>query len=285
MKYLLIATIACSLHAAPPVNQRTQTRHQDLRERAQPYLDSARAAGNAFVSVSAASLMPNLAADSLATALGDNLAPRTESATAPYPTNLGGISLSVVDSAGVSRIAQLLYVSPTQINYLVPAGTATGTATMNIVDGTGNVPSSTAQIQAVAPGLFTVNENGRGVVAATAYRLVDLKIQAPVQIFQCLDRPVGCGAVPIDLGLDAPVFVTFFATGLRGRSSDSAVTVTIGGQSVPINSISSLDDSSPSAGLDEVLLVLPLSLRGSGEVNIVISVEGTISNNGTISIK
>jgi len=235
--------------------------------------------------VSAARLMPNLAPDSLATAIGDNLAATTETGTAPYPANLGGISLTVVDSTGTQRMAQLLYVSPSQINYLVPAGTATGTATMNIVDAAGNVQSSTSQIQAVAPGLFTANEDGQGVVAATAYRLADLQIRGPVRVYQCLDAPGSCVSVPIDTGLDSPVFVTLYATGLRGRSSDSAVSVMIGTQSIPVRSISSPDDSDPLAGIDQVEVGLPLSLRGSGEVNVVISVDGRTSNNGTINIQ
>ena len=282
MKYLLVATVLCSL-TATAAGPAPQVRRPALLERAKPYLDAARAAGNAFVSVSAASLIPNLAPDSLGSALGDNLAPRTEIGTAPYPTSLGGISLTVVDSTGVTRVAQLLYVSPNQINYVVPAGTATGNATMNILDGAGNFQSSTSQIQAVAPGLFTANEDGKGVVAATAYRLVDLQIQGPVRVYQCLDAPGSCVSVPMDTGLDAPVFVTFYTTGLRGRSSDSALNVTIGGQSIPVRSISSLDDSGPSAGIDQVLVVLPLSLRGSGEVDVLISVDGTTSNNGTIN--
>jgi hypothetical protein len=60
-------------------------------------------------------LSPQRAADSLATAFGSNLAPRTKTGSAPYPSSLGGISLQVVDSLGAQRIAQLLYVSPGQI--------------------------------------------------------------------------------------------------------------------------------------------------------------------------
>lgn len=156
---------------------------------------------------------------------------------------------------------------------------------MNIVDGAGNMLSATALIQAVAPGLFTANGNGQGVVAATAYRLVDLVISAPVIVYQCLDTPGTCRSVPIDLGVDAPVSVTFYTTGLRGRSNDAAVRVTIGGQSIPVRSISPADDSCAAAGIDEILVGLPLSLRGSGEVDVVISVDGTTSNHGTINIQ
>jgi uncharacterized protein (TIGR03437 family) len=156
---------------------------------------------------------------------------------------------------------------------------------MNIIDGTGSVSSSAAQIQAVAPGLFTANGAGTGVVAATAYRLVDLQIRGPVTVYECGDTPDTCHSVPIDTGLDSPVFVTFFATGLRGRSSDSALSVTIGGQPVPVQSITAGDDGSAEAGIDEVQVVLPLSLRGSGEVDVVIAVDGAISNHGTINIQ
>src|SRR5579863_5018243 len=70
-----------------------------FRERAKPYLASALDAGQSFVVVSAASAMPNVAPDSLASVLGQNLAAQTATGTAPYPTSLGGISLQVVDSA------------------------------------------------------------------------------------------------------------------------------------------------------------------------------------------
>jgi len=285
VKHLLVAAVVFSL-SATAAPQSSQVRNPPPLEQVMPYLAASLAAGNAFVNVSAASLMPNLAPDSLAAAVGNNLAQTTEVGSVPYPISLGGISLAVVDSNGTTRMAQLLYVSPSQINYLVPSGTTAGMATVNIVDSGGNVQgSSTSQIQAVAPGLFTANEDGKGVVAATAYRLVDLQIPGPVQVYQCIDRPGTCISVPIDTGLDAPVFVTFYTTGLRGRSSDAAVTVTLGGQSIPVRSISSQDDSSSLAGIDQVQVVLPLSLRGSGEVNVVISVDGTTSNVGTINIQ
>lgn len=284
MKFIIITTILCSIGSIA-AGHTGQNHPPALLQRAKPYLEAAQAAGNAFVSVSSASGMPNLAADSLATAFGTNLASRTEIGMVPYPTSLGGISLQVVDNAGVVRLAQLLYVSPSQINYLIPAGTSPGTATMNIVNGSGNVLSSTAQIQPVAPGLFTATGDGSGVVAATAYRLVDLVIKGPVTVFECSDTSGSCHSVPIDVGLDAPVFVTFYTTGLRGRSSDAAVGVTIGGQSIPIRSIASDDNSGAEAGIDEVTVGLPLSLRGSGEVDVVISAGGSSSNHGTINIK
>ncbi len=54
----------------------------------------------------------------------------TATGTAPYSTSLGGIALQVVDAAGATRLATLLYVSPSQINFLIPTGTAAGLATL-----------------------------------------------------------------------------------------------------------------------------------------------------------
>jgi uncharacterized protein (TIGR03437 family) len=258
---------------------------QTLEQRARPYLVSALAAGNAFVSVSAASGMPNLAAESLATIFGPNLAPRTATGTASYPTTLGGISLHVVDSAGVDRPAQLLYVSPAQINYIVPAGTATGTAGVNIVNQSGGMLRGAAQIQKTAPGLFTANANGEGVVAATAYStVIPTTMTYPVEVFECGSAPGSCFSVPIDPGVDRPVSVVLYATGLRGRSSDSAVKVTIGGTQVAVVSIGSFDSSDRFAGIDQVTITGLLNLRGSGEVDIVISADGATSNTGRINI-
>jgi len=258
---------------------------QTLQDRAQPYLAAAKAAGNDFVSVSSASGMPNLAPGSLATAFGSNLAPQTIG-TAPYPTGLGGISLQVVDSTGAVRLPPLLYVSRTQINYAVPAATPVGTAIMNIAKGTGNIPSGTAQIQTVAPALFTANANGQGVVAATAYRtVIPTNIATPIPVYLCLDKPGSCESVPIALGVDTPVFVTFYATGLRGRSSDSAVSVTFGGQTTPAKSIASFDETAGLAGIDQVALGVSLALRGDREVDVVLAVDGKTSNTARINIQ
>jgi uncharacterized protein (TIGR03437 family) len=256
-----------------------------LRDRAKPYLESARDAGQSFVVISAASAMPNVSADSLAAALGKDLASQTMPGTAPYPTNLGGVTLQVVDSAGAVRVAPLLYVSPEQINFLIPAGSAAGAATVNIMNGNANPLTGTIQIQPVAPALFTANENGQGVVSATAYRtVIPTTLASPVAVYQCLDAPGSCQSVPISLGVDTPIFVTVNATGLRGRSSDSAVQLTIGGQAVTIQAINALDDSGASAGIDQLFFPLSLSLRGSGEVPMVITVDGTTSNTATINI-
>src|SRR6185295_1108114 len=87
------------------------------------------------VSVSAASYgATGLAPGSIASAFGTNLAEVAQPATTlPLPTELGGTTVNISDSRGTVRDAPLLYVSPGQINFYVPPGTATGIATITII--------------------------------------------------------------------------------------------------------------------------------------------------------
>src|SRR5215471_20995323 len=78
---------------------------QTMKELVKPYLVQALDNGDSFVSVSAASGMLLIAPDSLASIYGSNLAASTALAPPPYPTELGGISVQVVESAGNSQQA------------------------------------------------------------------------------------------------------------------------------------------------------------------------------------
>src|SRR5438046_3673764 len=115
-----------------------------------------------FQNVSAASGTALLAPDSIASAMGDGLATqeiKTDGVT--LLTSLGGISVQVVDSGGTARLAGLYYVSAKQINYVVPAGTLAGTATVNILNnGAATGLSAPAAIQSAAPSLFSANGDG-----------------------------------------------------------------------------------------------------------------------------
>jgi hypothetical protein len=65
--------------------------------------------------------------------LGSDLATSARAATTPLPTALANTSIRVRDSAGVERLAPLFFVSPTQINFLVPAGVANGASIFTVI--------------------------------------------------------------------------------------------------------------------------------------------------------
>jgi uncharacterized protein (TIGR03437 family) len=88
---------------------------------------------------------------------GAVLATSTEAANAAnWPTTLGGATVTVKDSAGTSRPAEISYASPAQINYRVPAESATGFATVTIAAGAKSYTSNIT-LTAVYPNLFITN--------------------------------------------------------------------------------------------------------------------------------
>lgn len=86
--------------------------------------------------VSAASFTgPSLAAEEIVAAFGANLASGTEVAqTVPLPASLLGSSVKVKDKNNVERAAPLFFVSPGQVNFLIPQGTVEGRATITITN-------------------------------------------------------------------------------------------------------------------------------------------------------
>ena len=112
------------------------------------------------VTVSSASFERDvpLAPDAIASGFGEELATVTESAaTVPLPTELAGTTVVLTDSTGVERPAQLVFVSVKQVNYLIPAGMATGLAAVRITSGDGDISTGVVDIASVSPGLFTAN--------------------------------------------------------------------------------------------------------------------------------
>jgi uncharacterized protein (TIGR03437 family) len=237
-----------------------------------------------FLSVSAADYTPNLATEAIVAAFGLGLATTTQIATStPLPTSLAGTSITVRDSLGAERSAPLFFVSPTQINYLVPAGTATGSATVNVSSGDGARSIAQIQVNSVAPGLFTADASGRGVPAAVALRAKADGAQSfePVARFDpVLSRIV---AVPIDLGAASDqVFLILNGTGVRFRSNLSAVSAKIGGIDAPVLFAGAQGDF---VGLDQINVLLPRTLIGRGEVDVTLTVDGRDANTVRINIR
>jgi uncharacterized protein (TIGR03437 family) len=220
---------------------------------------------------SAAAPLSAVAPNSLASMYGTNLTAGTA---------LAGVTLTVTDSNGVMRIAPILYASSTQINFVVPDGSSSGPASFQATSGA-TTQTAAGTIQPVAPALFSMNGAGNGVAAATAIRVqaANPLLQSPVSVFQCDSS--GCVSVPIDLGLDTPVYVSFYGTGIRNRTSLANVDVKINNISVPVLYAGPAPGFT---GLDQVNVGLLLTLRGSKETNVVLTVDGQKSNTVTINI-
>jgi len=225
-----------------------------------------------------------LAPDQITATFGVRLANSQQTAASlPLPTTLDGTTVSVSDSAGMTRAAPLFYVSPGQVNHLIPAGTAAGPATITITAGDGSVSGASAQITAIAPGVFTADATGRGLAAAQVLRVKpdgSFRYEPVTEYDQLSGR---YSAVLIDLGAESDqVFLILYGTGFRHRGSLSAATATVGGGDANVLYAGA---QGVLAGLDQANLRLPRSLIGRGEVDVVLTVDGKAANTVKVSVK
>ena len=199
----------------------------------------------------------------------------------PLPTILENTKVVIIDSAAVERTAVLFFISPTQINFLLPEGLALGVATINIMVGDDIVARGGAVIESVSPALFTANADGAGVPAALVLVFPGDGTFAQDFVFDP-GLPLGQRVpIPIDLGsAEVQVFVALFGTGMRGATGE--VTATIGGQAVATVGPIALEGF---VGLDQFNIgPLSRSLIGRGEVEIVVTIDGKVTNTVVVSI-
>lgn len=214
-----------------------------------------------------------VAADSIAVIFGQNLAAGTRFAeTQPLPLELAGTTVSV---NGVA--ARLLFVSPTQINFVVPAELEPGRAGIVVSNPDGNYAAGTMLISRTAPALFTSDASGKGDAAAAA-------------------TPDGLSwqSAPFDVHVNGkPNHLVLYGTGLR-KAQTGPATLTQG----VAEAVSVLIDGHPArvsyagaqgqfSGLDQINVEFPpeLSSGGPRRVTLVMTVEGAAANAVTIQIR
>jgi uncharacterized protein (TIGR03437 family) len=206
--------------------------------------------------VSSASYRAPVAADSLASAFGHGLAP-----------GAAGVGVTVRDAAGVERSATLSYTSPAQVNFLIPAGTALGIATVRFSRSDGIIATATAAVERVAPGLFT---DPNLTAAAIAIRVNPGGSQTVL--------PAG---EPIDLSA-GDVYLALYGTGVRNHGGIENVIVTAGGERA---AVFYAGPQNQYPGLDQINVLLPRTLAGRGTVPVLLSIGGRSSNQAFVRVK
>ncbi len=224
--------------------------------------------------VSAASYKAEAAPESIVAVFGGQMTEQTQVATGlPLPTELAGLSVRIRDSQGVERLAPLFFVSPGQLNLQIPAGTATGMATIKLSSGA----IGQLAITRAAASVFTANADGRGVPAA-----VYLVVRNGVIGYEPVARFDGNRYVPEPVRFDFSsdqVFLVLYGTGLRlGRE----VTAKIGGMDANVAFVGAAPGFT---GLDQVNIQVPFALRGRGELEVVLYVEQTSANPVLINVR
>jgi uncharacterized protein (TIGR03437 family) len=219
--------------------------------------------------VNAANFFQGISPDSIAATFGDRFSQNTVAADSfPLPATLAGVSVTVNDNS-----APLLFVSPAQVNYVVPSNVDPGTAMVKVMYNGTVIAAGTATIERVSPGLFTVGASGQGVaVGQTTFDGVSFQ---PVMNANGTPRPVSVGAA------NRPNYLVLYGTGLRRRSSLTNVRVTIGGVAAGVEYLGA---HSRLAGVDQLNVKIPLELRGRGDVDVVLTIDGRVSNTARINI-
>jgi uncharacterized protein (TIGR03437 family) len=206
--------------------------------------------------------------DSVASIFGAGLAPTTATAPGlPLPTELGGIHVRLVDSAGGQHTALLYYVSPGQINLVIPADTPLGPARLMVVTPDGALTLAIT-IGRTGPALTSADGTGSGIAAAQFIRLHRDGTQ---------DAPIPVSPAPIPMGTDR-LFMILYGTGLRHASRPA--TCSLNGQTVtPLFA----GAHSVYPGLDQINLEVPPGLRGL--ISVSCSADGAVSNAVTINVQ
>lgn len=231
-------------------------------------------ASNSPSVVSAASWSTaTIAPGQLVTAFGQNLAPATPDENfGPAPTTYYGNSVSLVDAAGKTWAAPLVFVAPDQVTFQVPSGVATGSATANFTSSVGTQTAGNLQVAAVAPSIFTLNGSQLAtaetitVSPTTGAQTYGTTYQAPVAGSEWVASPINVSG--------GPVYLVLYGTGFDAATA-STVTVTINGVNAQV-----LYSGSQGlyTGLDQVNVLIPASLKGAGNVEVQLTANGIAAN-------
>ena len=235
--------------------------------------------------VSAASFDSSaLAPNEIASIFSKGLAPTTAQAQdVNLPTTLAGVTVYVTDAAGTSSPAPLYFVSPQQINFVVPQNTATGPATITVFQGTNLLFSGTTQVRKVSPGVFAANADGQGVAAALFVAVNQAGQQNVDAAFLCGTASGSCAPAPINLNQGSGgAFLELFGTGIRNNSGLSTVAVTVGGVSC---TVTYAGPQGQYPGMDQVNVQIPSRLRGRGKVAVNLWVNGRPANTVMVSFQ
>ena len=200
-----------------------------------------------------------------------------EQAASPIlPTEFAGITLEIHDSSGGVSVAPLLYVSPSQINFVVPDSIALGEGTLAIRKGGQSRQVGTLEVVPQSPEILMVSNRD---LAPAGYNLLVKPggAQSLHPLFQCSGDV--CQPAPAFID-DAGSYLVLFATGL-GRSTTNDVQCFINGVGVTVQY------AGPQGlpGLQQINILLPDSNTdfwdniGRGRsYELVCSVHGVLTN-------
>lgn len=186
----------------------------------------------------------------------------------PLPVELNGVTVSVNGAA-----AGLFFVAPGQINFVVPPGIQSSTTPASVsIFNNGALIRTSLLLNQVQPDIFT-STNGAGGRAAVL-NVTNPCIAPPGEPFRVTTvRPRGsasgnCTSTETET---VPTELLIMLTGIRNAPANAAFTVRIGTTDLTGAAIVSFGPSQ-TPGFDQIIVRLPESLAGAGDVPVVVSV-------------
>jgi uncharacterized protein (TIGR03437 family) len=243
------------------------------------YLDALDESHLAPVSGAAGNIV-SLARGAITPIYGYEMAASPDLAVGDPPFVLDGSSVRVTDSAGVARLAGLRYISPFLINAVVPEDTALGLAKFEIASGLGVGLTGTVIVTDISPGLYTAWLNGRGPVIADVTIISAKGDKITMSSYSC--PTAVCITTPIPIPEGGSAKIAIYASGIRNRHPDGTIAATIGGFLVPVLYAGIQDDA---GGIDLIAVDLPPMLKGLGETDLLVVVDGIASNAVRVNIQ
>jgi len=190
----------------------------------------------AYLAAAGDPYLRSLAPGAIASIYGTDLTQDHSTEPLALPTVFGNTSVEIVDAAQTRFLARLLYVSPSQINFLVPDGVASGFAIINVLGNGRARGAHSTMMQPVAPAFFTLGGTSSGSPVASAISVDANGTQTPIQTASC--TPDGCTALPIPVSTSGQVFLSLYGTGFRHAISGTCSlgqSLVLGFESVGIN--------------------------------------------------
>ena len=230
--------------------------------------------------VNAASMQPILSPGTLVSILGSHLTGPTLSTNfddkAMYPTSVASTSVTFNGIA-----APLLYVSPGQINAIVPYGLAGQTSVQVVVQRFSMVSATfTLPLQDISPGIFTATQTGTGQGAILQqgsdglFTYNSLANPAPrgaaLEIFA-----TGSGAWIPTPQSDVDLFGALF--------KQQPLSMTIGGQPATVLYAGTMGGQMPPWSVLQVNVVVPGGV-GSGEQPVVLKIGPTDNSSQKVTM-
>jgi uncharacterized protein (TIGR03437 family) len=205
------------------------------------------------------------------TLFGTGLAKSNQTATPPYPAILNGVTVTINN-----KPAPLYFVSPGQLNVLVPFGTTGPMATIVVQDGSVNSNTVTVPVAATSPGIYSVDSSGSGAGAI---------LHADYSLVNAANPATGGETVLIyltGLGTVTPTVTDGTAgTGTALHNSDATATVYVGGQQATVV-FNGLAPGFP--GLYQLNVTLPLLPKTSGNLPLAIQTPNAYHDQVDIAI-